>query len=616
MRAMLKIFRDEGLGLLLIAASIVVILVVSALALRSQLESRRERNRDQGVSLARLLSSFPLEDAVARAGRQGPLEVLKASQTNPDFAWAAVVSLTGRTLAEATGPGVLLEPADVPPDPVDWISERVVRSHQGGRPIREFLSPLIEGGERVAHVRVGFFDPTWTLFLEQASFFGMLALPVFLLVPIAYFLLRREIRPFADAYAQLNERLESQRFDRVQIEATGEVGQFIRGFNRFMELAQTRIAKLEKERTGVVASSKVLAYQKARIEAALETFPDATLVLDETGSVVFANGKLEPILGVAPEKAVGHPPAEWCRSGEIVSLLARYQGSGVSRSDAIEVAEPEAGERTLAVSAHPLAAGDDASPFSGTLVVIRDVSSSAHERRAQGEFVSHVAHELKAPLNVVSMYGESLAGSEGDQEEFRLEASNVIRDEVERLATLVNTLLTIARIETGATVIERQRVRLRDFIEDAVATVSRSGRGADLRFALELPGDLAPIYVDKDLFRVALNNLLTNAIKYSDEGGEITVSAEERAGRVSIRVRDTGVGIAEPDLPHIFDKFYRSPDERVQKRSGHGLGLALAREIVQLHGGKIVVESAPGDGSEFTIVLKTRARPAGEEGSG
>ena len=111
-----------------------------------------------------------------------------------------------------------------------------------------------------------------------------------------------------------------------------------------------------------------------------------------------------------------------------------------------------------------------------------------------------------------------------------------------------------------------------------------------------------------------MNNLLTNAIKYSDEGGEITVSAEERAGRVSIRVRDTGVGIAEPDLPHIFDKFYRSPDERVQKRSGHGLGLALAREIVQLHGGKIVVESAPGDGSEFTIVLKTRARPAGEEG--
>jgi signal transduction histidine kinase len=227
--------------------------------------------------------------------------------------------------------------------------------------------------------------------------------------------------------------------------------------------------------------------------------------------------------------------------------------------------------------------------------------------------VTQVAHELKSPLNVVSMYSESLLSKEGETEDFRIEASNVIRDEVERLAMLVNTMLNIARIETGAVSVQRQRVRVAEFLEDCCSALSRTVGRANLSLSLDLPKDLSPIYVDKELFRVAINNLLTNAIKYNRDGGEVILSAEETGDRSIIRVRDTGIGIREEDLPHIFEKFYRSGDEEAQSRGGHGLGLPLAREIVQLHGGQLQLETAPDEGSQFSIVLRRRAGSDGQE---
>jgi len=115
---------------------------------------------------------------------------------------------------------------------------------------------------------------------------------------------------------------------------------------------------------------------------------------------------------------------------------------------------------------------------------------------------------------------------------------------------------------------------------------------------------LSPVAVDKDLLRVAINNLLTNAIKYNRPGGEVTLAAEESDEAISIVVKDTGVGIDEGDVDRIFDKFFRSDCESVRKTSGHGLGLALARQIVELHHGTLSVSSVPGEGSEFVIELR------------
>ena len=159
----------------------------------------------------------------------------------------------------------------------------------------------------------------------------------------------------------------------------------------------------------------------------------------------------------------------------------------------------------------------------------------------------------------------------------------------------------------GSLTVDRQRVKLNDLLEDALNTVARSGHGEDLQIRLRVPRELSPVAVDKDLLRVAINNLLTNAIKYNRPGGEVTLSAEESDEAICIAVKDTGIGIRDGDVGRIFDKFFRSDEESVRTKGGHGLGLPLARQIIELHHGTLSVSSIPGEGSEFVITLKKEA---------
>jgi signal transduction histidine kinase len=194
-----------------------------------------------------------------------------------------------------------------------------------------------------------------------------------------------------------------------------------------------------------------------------------------------------------------------------------------------------------------------------------------------------------------------MQGEDGKDPAFRIEAANVIHDEVERVALLINNILSITKIESGTIAIERKRVRLRELLEDTFNACARSGHGKRLGFKLDLPRDISPVALDKELIRIAINNLLTNAIKYSNDDGLVRLAAEEIEQTVRITVQDTGIGIAAEEQEHIFDKFYRSQGPAMEGRSGHGLGLALVREIVHLHHGTLTVRSTPGAGSEFVI---------------
>jgi signal transduction histidine kinase len=163
----------------------------------------------------------------------------------------------------------------------------------------------------------------------------------------------------------------------------------------------------------------------------------------------------------------------------------------------------------------------------------------------------------------------------------------------------------MARIEAGVVSLNRQRTRTPEYLRDIFESASRSARHEDLDFQVELSDAVTQIHVDKELLRVAINNLISNAIKYNRNGGRIVLSLRESDETISIEVRDTGVGIAPEEQEQIFDKFFRLPGAEAGPRSGHGLGLALAKQIVELHGGEIRVESTVGEGSQFTIVLPT-----------
>jgi signal transduction histidine kinase len=156
----------------------------------------------------------------------------------------------------------------------------------------------------------------------------------------------------------------------------------------------------------------------------------------------------------------------------------------------------------------------------------------------------------------------------------------------------------------GSISLDRQRVKLADLLKDVCESIGRSGRAAGMNLNVDLPHEMSPVSVDKELFRIAVTNLLTNAIKYSWPEGRVTVAADETEEEIQITVTDEGLGIDRRDLDRIFEKFFRCEDEEVRKRTGNGLGLSLAKDIVELHHGKIQVKSEKGQGSEFTICLK------------
>ena len=598
--------KSERLGMVVIVSSLLVITLIIGLFFVQQRESRITQIRAQGTSLVRLLTRMSYEQLVSTDSQQGLLYFIRSSQDNPNFAYGTLVDPRGQPLVEVTAPGAIVPFAAIAPEPSSWFGERLINDPTGEGSYREFISPLMSDGERIAHVRIGYSEPDYLYGQQQVSFFATLALPIFLLATLFYLLLRREINPLKQASAQICGMLNDNPIRKVELKATGEIGEFVRHFNRMIQLAEKRIEDLEGQQEGMTTSTKVLSYQKARVETVLESMPEAVIVMDEVGAVTFANQKLESLIGVDHHTILGREPHEWCKNAELLEFMANYKGNMPRRnaSGTLELVPDHAPDKRISVNAYPLFSPRDDARVYGTLIVLHDVTMETLAKRARSEFVAHLAHELKTPLHVIGMYGEMLLSEDGSPEENRIEAANVINDEVERVATLIRNMLSITKIEMGSISLDRQRIKLSDLLKDAFNTAARGADSMELKFISELPKELSAVYIDKDLFRIAINNLLSNAIKYNNPGGTVTVGAEESDDRIVINVRDTGLGIKPEDRLRVFDKFYRSEDTAVRDVTGHGLGLALVKDVVELHHGEIHVQSAPGEGAEFSILLK------------
>ena len=599
--------RGERSGLILLIASLLVMAVSVYVLLDYQIQQRQQQAREQGLALARLFSGMPWQQVIGDGGQRGLLEVLRQGQSNPDFAYAQVVDNSGRIIDDASATGIIAPAFRMPAGPAEWLGQELLG--EGDERFIESRAPLFDQGELRGFIRIGYRVPRLRPSYRQLPIIATLSLPIFLLMPLFYFFLRREMRPL-QAISRSLDRLAENQDNPPELQPGPELGDFMERFNRFLDTTQSRILQLQQEQDEQLVQSRLLAYKNSKIESILQALPEAVLVIDESGSVSYANEKLRELLGREPSGIIGHQPAEWCHSVEILRALSgQFDKGELLRVDGPELAadQPALTRRKLEIRSYPLFAPQQDNRLLGRLVVIRDVTDLHHEQLRQAEFISQIAHELKTPLNVLSMYSESLIDEGLTSAEHRIEAANIIHDEVERLANLIQNLLSISQYELGGLSIERQRVRLRDLLEDCFNTLAHGDRGGEYRFELDLPPDLPALMLDKPLMRVAINNLLSNALKYSPPGSRIRLEAEANDEIVEIRVIDEGYGIAEQDLPHIFDKFYRSEDENIRKQTGHGLGLSLTRHIIHIHQGEISVESETGKGSLFRIRLRRTA---------
>lgn len=596
------------IGIILIACALAAITLVVALLLVRQQESQAAQVRVKGVGLVKSLGAVPLSLLNDRGTSGSLLGAVLAYHENDDFAYATIGDASGRVLAEVAGRGSISPNVPLPASAATGFGERDLPASGGGAALREFYGPLADQSTGTMYVRVGFYRPRSMLLAQDVSFLAVLALAMFLIVPVVYLVIKREMAPLAALSGQLRTLAAPGERDAGQ---QGDMRELIGSMQAYLGQAGTRIAQLEQGALNTTADNRLLQYGSKKLQAALQSLPDGLLMLDPAGDVTFASGKIEPLLGIGMDRILGQPLDGWCCDPALRTLLGRYSADqrDHARSHTVAFAPLNVEGRQLSASAQPLMGGHGAMSF-GTLVVLRDVTREHLARQAGNDFVAHVSHELKSPLNVIGMYAEMLA--DADDESLRVEALNVIQDEIERMNALVGNLLNVSKLETGSMSPERNRVRLDDLLRDAYDQALPRAEGKGLRVLLDLPRELEAVAIDKDLFRIALNNLLTNAIKYNSPGGSVTLAARNEDNEIVISVRDTGIGIARSDQDRIFDKFYRvSEGDAPTKRGGHGLGLYLAAQIVELHHGRMVVDSEPGVGSTFSVHLNIVSAPAG-----
>jgi len=600
-----NLWQKEGLGLTMIGASVIVIALTAYLLLSFQRTERVDQLRGQGASIARILADVPFADLRSRRQDHGPLRMLQLGQDATLFAYAMVVDQGGKVLNGVNSSGIDLDRIPVDSPLGSWSGERAFRLDTLNRDVMEFYAPVVDAEDLVGAVRIGYFVPALGFSAGQLPLIATMALIIFTLTPLFYFIVRRETRQIHVVNEEIASRINSGSFNACTVEATGDLRDFVQRFNRFSDLARSRIDQLSKVNSDLLASQKLLGYKKTRIESVLTAIPEALLILAEDGRVSFANERVRSLLDVEPADIINRVPSEWCRDEEALEFLRCFETASTSRyfADTVHLTKPSAEKKKLTIKAYPLFAPQDPDTIFGRLIVVRDVTKESLVDEGRKNFVAHVCHELKTPLNTLSLYAEALLGDQGSDDAFRTEAYNVINDEVERLASLIDNMLNISKIEMGNIKVEKQRVRLADLLRDAYTHATSSGEAKNLKLTLDVPAELSPVAVDKELLRIAINNLLTNAIKYTPAGGQICLAASETDVAIEIRVSDTGIGIGPEDKDRIFEKFYRATGAEVQKVRGHGLGLALVREIVELHHGQISVNSDHGKGSTFLISL-------------
>ncbi|MFQ6079486.1 MAG: ATP-binding protein, partial [Thermodesulfobacteriota bacterium] len=275
------------------------------------------------------------------------------------------------------------------------------------------------------------------------------------------------------------------------------------------------------------------------------------------------------------------------------------------RMEEVELTRPQ--PRILKVFLCPIF--DDHGKFLGLINVFNDITAEREIDRLKTEFVSLVSHELRTPLSSIKAYAEILLKKPDRDMNQRVEFLNIINEETDRLTRLINDILNITKIEERRIDLERRPVNISEVIEKSVSAHRSSAQKKNITLDMDVRKDIPQIWGDEDTLMRVLANLLNNAVKYTDEGGKIRVSAKQLhedsrfPGEVEVRVMDTGIGISSEHLEKVFDRFYRIDRPFVGGQTGTGLGLYFCKYIVERHGGRIWVESGKGKGSTFVFTL-------------
>jgi two-component system phosphate regulon sensor histidine kinase PhoR len=376
-----------------------------------------------------------------------------------------------------------------------------------------------------------------------------------------------------------------------------------RGSGSFDEEDVRLLTVLARSAASVISNAQVyiaVASAKQQLESTFQSMLSGVLVVGTNGQVLLMNSAAKRIFGLPQDSGTGQSVAAVVSNDKVQSLISASLEDAQEKAEEISLFTP--GERIFQAQT-ALLRGENTG-VTGVVATFNDITELRNVERMKTEFVASVSHELRTPLTSIKGFIRTLLDDADGyyDRDTQVEFYQIIDQECDRLVRLINDLLNVSRIEAGRALdLNLKPVDLGRLIARVVT--SQASYTTRHQLEIEVPADLPTVVADEDKIDQVLTNLINNAIKYSPEGGPVTVSARNARGEVEITVADHGIGIAPEHLDKIFARFHRVEGGDARRAGGTGIGLYLVKHLVEAHSGRIWVKSEMGKGSAFTFTL-------------
>ncbi|WP_078414496.1 cell wall metabolism sensor histidine kinase WalK [Priestia abyssalis] len=388
-------------------------------------------------------------------------------------------------------------------------------------------------------------------------------------------------RPMSDMRRQALEMTKGNFSRKAKIYGYDEIGQLALTFNNLTRKLQEAQATTEGERRKL---SSVLAHMT-----------DGVIATDRKGRIILINDPAANMLNVSRETVLSEPIIE------LLGLEEEYTFEDLLEKDSL-ILDFSINQKPFILRATISTIQKETGLINGIITVLHDITEQEKIDQERREFVANVSHELRTPLTTMRSYLEALADGAWQDEEIAPRFLNVTQTETERMIRLVNDLLQLSKLDSHDYRFSKDVVNFTEFYQHIIDRFEMA-KEQKITFVRKLPKQPIYVYIDPDKITQVLDNIISNAIKYSPEGGTITFSLEQHEEEIVVSVKDEGVGIPKDNVKKIFDRFYRVDKARSRNLGGTGLGLAIAKEMVGAHEGRIWAKSKEGVGTTIYFTL-------------
>ncbi len=577
-----------------------------------------------GFSALIILSSLGMGSLIARNIEQNTLQSIRNSlyanalllkevafstlleNKEKDVKLQKQVLFTGREigtrLTVIRADGVVIADSDKNPEIMDNHAKRpeILEAKSGGigtatrfsrttSRYRMYLaSSVVSNGQIIGYVRTSLpltvvdqrlGELRWIVFVTT----GMTTLVALL---IGLVLSHHIVKPLIVMTSVVEKAAQGEPGEKLSTTRTDELGKLAKAFNQLTEYSQSRMEMLTTDRN--------------KLSVILSGMVEGVVAVNRDERVLHMNEAAGKLLQVTPHKTLERPIWEVVRIREISEIL---EDAITNETDFQRKLELTIASTKRFIEMHASALHDGNGKLVGAVVVLYDVTKLYQLEAIRRDFVANASHELKTPVTAIRMIVETMIDDETLSPEMQSEFLNRVRNQSLRLSSIINDLLTLSRIESKSEKNVHIPLDLRECIRSAEVLLSPLGEKKSVGMEFDLPDHAVQILGNKQELSEVVNNLLDNALKYSQKGGLIKTFLFERDYKAVIEITDTGIGIATQDQQRIFERFYQVDKARSRESGGTGLGLSIVKHIVLSHGGSIEVESTLGKGSTFRVTL-------------